>query len=188
MSFRMRAWQENTVSPSNIPPDRPSTQSRSGRRRFGRARRDHIIDPYKQTAKLHEPVYSTQCGAVYDHGRWQWSPPPDAAHPSLCPACHRINDRFAAGIVTLTGTLVSAHRDEIVHLVRHQEQAEKSEHPLNRIMDIDDKLPGRLEISTTDIHLPRRIGDAVRRAYKGELTEHFDEGGHFVRVNWHHDE
>jgi hypothetical protein len=74
-----------------------------------------------------------------------------------------------------------------VRLVRHQEQAEKSEHPLNRIMAIDDKLPDRLEISTTDIHLPCRIGHAVRRAYKGELTEHFDKEGYFVRVNWRHD-
>jgi hypothetical protein len=175
------------MSPSHVPPERPPSQEKSDRRRFGRAQRGEIVDSYKHTAKPHEPTSCTQCGAVYDHGRWQWSPRPDAAQPSLCPACHRINDRFPAGIVTLTGKLVGAHKDEIVRLVRHQEQAEKSDHPLNRIMAIDDKVPDRLEISTTDIHLPRRIANAMRHAYKGEATEHFDEGGYFVRVNWHRD-
>lgn len=176
------------MSAHNIPPERPSTQSKSGRRRFGRAQRDAITDPYKHTGKPHEPTFCTQCGAVFDRGRWQWSPRPEAAQPSLCQACHRINDHFPAGIITLTGKLVGTHKDEIVHLVRHQEQAEKSDHPLNRIMEIDDKVPDRLEILTTDIHLPRRIANAVRHAFKGEVSEHFDEGGYFVRVNWHHAE
>jgi hypothetical protein len=39
-------------------------------------------------------------------------------------------------------------------------------------------------ITTTDIHLPRRIGDAVRRAFHGDIETNFEEGGYFVRVNW----
>lgn len=39
-------------------------------------------------------------------------------------------------------------------------------------------------ITTTDIHLPRRIGEAVKRAYHGNLKEHFEEDGYFVRVDW----
>jgi hypothetical protein len=39
-------------------------------------------------------------------------------------------------------------------------------------------------ISTTDIHLPRRIGEALKRAFHGELDMHFDEAGYFVRVDW----
>jgi len=73
--------------------------------------------------------------------------------------------------------------EEMVHLVRHQEEAEKSEHPLNRIISIDKNAEG-IVVSTTDIHLPRRIGEAVKRAFHGTLDEHFDKGGYFVRVNW----
>lgn len=175
------------MNPPHIPPEPPSSERRAGRRRFGRAQRDHIIDPYKLVAKLHEPTFCPQCGAVYHQGRWKWMPRPEDAQPSLCQACHRINDHFPAGIITLTGKFVGPHKDEIVRLVRHLEEAEKSEHPLNRIMDIDDKVPDRLEISTTDIHLPRRIADELRRTYKGEHTEHFDEGGYFVRIGWHRD-
>jgi hypothetical protein len=40
---------------------------------------------------------------------------------------------------------------------------------------------GRLE---SDAILPRRIGEAVERAFHGRLNEVFDQGGYFVRVNW----
>ena len=39
-------------------------------------------------------------------------------------------------------------------------------------------------INTTDIHLPRRIGDAVKRAFHGDIEDHFEKDGYFVRVTW----
>ena len=39
-------------------------------------------------------------------------------------------------------------------------------------------------ITTTDIHLPRRIGQALHSAYKGSLDVHYDEEGYFIRVHW----
>ena len=155
----------------------------AGRRIAGRAQRDHILDPYQAQLKLREPTICRQCGAVYHHGRWQWGPPPSGAHEDLCPACRRINDRFPAGTVTLHGDIVRQRKDEIIGLARNEESAEKGEHPLNRIVDIGETNEG-LVISTTDIHLPRRIGEALKRAHHGELTMHFDEGGYFVRVDW----
>jgi hypothetical protein len=106
----------------------------------------------------------------------------------FCPACRRINDHNPAGVLTLAGPFVSRHKDEMIRLARNQEQAERPEHPLNRIMDIEDEAPDRLVISTTDIHLPRRIGEAVSRAYHGTMAEHFDEDGYFVRIDWNRSE
>jgi hypothetical protein len=68
-------------------------------------------------------------------------------------------------------------------IIHHQEEVEKKEHPLNRIMTIED-VPDGIAINTTDIHLPRRIGEAMKRAFHGEFNMHFDEHGYFVRVNW----
>jgi hypothetical protein len=85
--------------------------------------------------------------------------------------------------VTLHGDIAWQRKDEIIGLARNEEAAEKGEHPLNRIVDIGETHEG-LVISTTDIHLPRRIGEALKRAHHGELTMHFDEGGYFVRVDW----
>lgn len=155
-----------------------------GRRRWGRAQLDHIDDPYKKTRKPHEPSVCPQCNAIYRHGRWQWGERPEHAESLLCQACHRSNDHYPAGIVTLTGPLVTSHPDEITQLVYHQENIEKTEHPLNRIMRIAREAPDRLVIETTDIHLPRRIGEAMVRAYRGAVTEHFEEDGYFIRVTW----
>jgi len=158
--------------------------ARSGRRRTaGRAQRDHILDPYQARQKPLEPTACRQCGSVYHHGRWQWGQRLVDAHEDLCPACHRINDGLPAGIVTLHGGATQKHKDEIIGLVRNQETAEKGEHPLNRIISIEEK-DEDLVVSTTDIHLPRRIGEALTRAFHGTLGMHFDEAGYFVRVDW----
>jgi NMD protein affecting ribosome stability and mRNA decay len=161
----------------------PSAVQQSGRRRWGRGQWDHILDPYKRVGKLSEPTVCPQCGAVFHAARWQWTSRPPGAREELCQACHRINDQYPAGIVTLTGPVVQQHRAEIMALARHQEQVEKGDHPLNRIMSIEE-VPDGIVINTTDIHLPRRIGEAVKRAFHGELSMHFDEQGYFVRVTW----
>jgi hypothetical protein len=44
--------------------------------------------------------------------------------------------------------------------------------------------PEGLIISTTDTHLPQRIGEALKHAYHGELELHYDQDEQFVRVTW----
>jgi NMD protein affecting ribosome stability and mRNA decay len=162
----------------------PRPRRREANRRIaGHAQEDHILDPYQRQQKLNDHTVCPQCGAVYLHGRWQSARKPKAGHEALCPACRRVNDKLPAGIVKLHGALGRNQIDEIVSLARHQEAAEKGEHPLNRIISIDENADG-IVISTTDTHLPRRIGEAVKRAFHGTLDEHFDEGGYFVRVTW----
>jgi hypothetical protein len=39
-------------------------------------------------------------------------------------------------------------------------------------------------INTTDIHLPRRIGETIKRTWRGGLTFAYEEDGYFVRVDW----
>lgn len=162
----------------------PRPLPRSGRRRWGRAEDAPQQDPYKAMTKSHEPAVCPQCGAVYHEGRWHWSARPADAREELCQACHRINDHYPAGILTLSGPLVAQHKAGMIRLARHQEELEKKEHPLNRIMDIEEGTD-RIVINTTDIHLPRRIAEALRRTWRGKIEFHYDEDGYFVRVNWH---
>jgi NMD protein affecting ribosome stability and mRNA decay len=164
---------------SSLGPQRPRTK----RRIAGHAQQDHILDPYQAQQKLHEDTVCPQCGAVYHDGRWQWVARAKAAHEQLCAACRRINDKFPAGIVTLHGDFARERKTEMIRLARHQEDAEKNEHPLNRIMSIEEDAHG-IVINTTDIHLPRRIGEAVKRTFHGEITAQFEEDGYFVRVDW----
>ena len=163
--------------------NRPAS-GRRDRRIAGHAQQGHVLDPYQGRKKPAVGTVCPDCGAVYDKGRWQWSPKPDRpSHEELCAACKRIRDKLPAGVVTLRGEAALLHKQELLHLAQHQEEAEKSEHPLNRIMGVKED-SGGIIIETTDIHLPRRIGEAVRRAFHGELESHFEQDGYFVRVTW----
>jgi NMD protein affecting ribosome stability and mRNA decay len=157
---------------------------------FHPVRRDHlwqeqIHDAYKSKGKLPEPSVCTQCGAIFHEGRWQWGKAPAGAHQGICPACHRIHDHYPAGFLTLEGTFFQAHRDEIMRLVRNEEQRERAEHPLERIMDVEES-DGEMLVTTTDIHLARRIGEAVHHAYQGELEFHYNPDENLLRVHWTH--
>ena len=145
---------------------------------------ERVHDPYKEQEKPAEPSVCPECKAVFRQGRWQWAESwPVDSQRVLCQACRRIRDDYPAGEVVLTGGFLPAHRDEILGLVRHQEREEKAEHVLNRIMRIEETAR-RMLILTTDIHLPRRIGEALHHALKGQLTLNYDKEGCFLRVEW----
>lgn len=162
------------------PPHTPSKQP--GHRLV----QERIHDPYKADRKLQDPTRCPQCGAVFSNGRWRWTDASGAVE-ALCPACHRTNDRYPAGEIILSGSFVATHGDEVLGLIRNVEEAEKQEHALNRIMDIEQREQDVL-VTTTDIHLPRRIGHALEDAWDGELSTHYDEEGYFARVTWRRDD
>jgi hypothetical protein len=85
------------------------------------------------------------------------------------------------------GDFTLAHQEGIMRLARRQEALEAREHPLNRILRVT-RGPRSLAIETTDLHLPRRIGEALCRAFKGRLTWHHDPDSGFVRVDWSREE
>jgi NMD protein affecting ribosome stability and mRNA decay len=155
----------------------------SGEQRSDRLIHEHVHDPYRMRKKIQEPAFCPQCEAVYDKGRWVWGDRPSGAETATCPACSRIEERQHAGIIHLNGDFLSKHKDEIIGLARNEEEKEKGEHPLHRIMEIEDGKEGTV-ITTTDIHLPRRIGAAIKSAYDGELDFHYEEETYFIRVNW----
>lgn len=144
--------------------------------------REH--DPYKARGKSAGPAICPQCGACFDEGRWFWREEPLAkAASETCPACHRINDHYPAGEIHISGDFALAHREEILNLVHNCQTRETAEHPMSRIMAITDS-PGEILITTTDIHLPRVIGNALERAYKEQAEFTYDQPGHFIRVQW----
>ncbi|MFN3545719.1 MAG: BCAM0308 family protein [Thiobacillus sp.] len=155
---------------------------------FHPVRRDRLMqearhDAYMAKHKLPEPTVCPGCGAVFHAGRWQWLAKPPKAHEEKCPACHRIQDNFPAGYVSVSGDFFKSHQDELLRLVHNEEAREKAEHPLKRIMKIEAQDDGAL-ITTTDIHLARGIGDAPHHAYQGELEYHYNEQENLLRVVW----
>lgn len=83
----------------------------------------------------------------------------------------------------LSGAFFIAHRDEILGLVRNHEERAKLEHPLQRILKIEDQADGVL-VTTADIHLARKIAEALHDAFKGELEFHYNEEESLLQVKW----
>jgi len=153
------------------------------RQRRDRQIEEYVHDAYRARYKPKEPAVCPTCGVMFEHGTWSWKPRPEGAHEHVCPACQRTQDKFPAGYVTLEGEFLKAHRDEILHLVRNEESRTKPEHPLERIMAIEED-GGKTVVTTTDLHLARRIGDALHHAYQGNLETKYSPDEYLVRVYW----
>jgi NMD protein affecting ribosome stability and mRNA decay len=140
-------------------------------------------DPYQMRGKLSEPSVCTDCGAVYDEGRWQWTGSPAHAQRVRCAACKRVHDKLAAGYVLIEGELASADIDELRQLIRNLEARAKLENPMQRIIGIEERADG-LFITTTDTELAKSIGETLHDTYRGNLDFHYNETGYLLRVRW----
>lgn len=145
---------------------------------------ERVSDPYRVRGKWPEPTICPKCNATFHRGRWQWNhPAAGEAASHLCPACSRIRDRLPAGQLTLSGEFFVAHRGEILHLVRNTESKARTEHPLERIMDIVEHTDHTI-VTFTDAHLARGTGAALHQAYRGELDSQYTDEGDLLRVSW----
>lgn len=144
---------------------------------------EFVHDSYKSRGKLGEGTRCPDCHAVFHRGRWSKRATPVAAPAARCPACRRVRQRFPAGFVALDGEFMQAHRAEILALVRRCEADEASRHVLERIIAVREAPRGVL-VTTTGIHLARRIGDALHDAYKGRLRYRYNKADKLLRVYW----
>lgn len=143
------------------------------------------MDVYKEKGGV-EGAERCGCGAVFRNKRWYVEAGGVAATGGrglVCPACRRIADRNPAGIVSLGGSYLVAHRAEIENLVRNTAASVGMKHPLGRVMEISPEKDG-LTITTTDIKLAQKIGREVFKAHGGELHFRWTDDEELVRVNW----
>lgn len=161
----------------------------AGHGRGDRLLKEEVHDPYMARCKPREPTVCSGCGAMFHKGRWQWAERPDGeVHEIVCPACERIRDDMPAGILTLSGGFLGKHRDEILKLIHNKVEEEKAEHPMKRLMGMEDGPEGELIARFTDLHLPRGTGEAIERAYDGVLDIQYTKESNLVRVYWNRDE
>lgn len=144
-------------------------------------------DPYDDGRKYSEGTYCPECQALYQGGRWKWPKRKDTTgDPFLCSACRRIRDRFPAGEVYVSGSYLKRHRNEIMNLIQNIIEKGKVRSPLKRVIDLKENNQA-VCVSLTDDHMARHIGDALYKAYKGELEVKYSEEEKFVRLYWHRD-
>ena len=167
----------------NIRPGQPGPAAGTVTRYRDRIYDDKRHDPYEASGKYAEPTHCGTCGALFHRGRWQWGAAQPASHATTCPACRRIADALPAGEIVLEGPFVAGHRDELLGLVRHEGERERTEHPMHRVIATTAE-GERIVVTTTDVHLPRRIGEALERAWDGKLDLRFGHDEYSVRAVW----
>jgi len=165
--------------------------------------REEEHDPYRSAGKAPDGSTCPTCHASVRQGRWRWVSAPDLvavqaapAQPLPCPACRRIAADDPAGILTLSGTYAQNHRAELLALLRQVATRESAEHPLERIMRVEESppaptkpeaAPAVMVVTTTGLHLARALGHALERSHKGDLRQHYSPGEQRVRVGWARD-
>lgn len=137
-----------------------------------------------------EAAFCLECGALYRNKRWAIDEAELARlrrgpglRKVICPACQRMAEHNPAGIVVLGGAYLSAHRDEILRIVRHVEAKSRVKNPLGRIMEVRDEAGG-ITISTTEDKLAQKLGRELFRSHRGELHYSWSHEHSFVRVSW----
>ncbi len=160
-------------------------------KRMNKLIQERIHDPYYEDKKYPEGTVCPGCGAICEEGRWVW--PEDKSKKSnseeeiLCPACKRIRDKYPAGIVSLSGSYLWSHKEEILNLVNNIIEEERKRSPLKRLINIEER-DGAIVLSFTNDKLARRVGESIYRAHKGEIDIKYPEEEKFVSVFWHRDE
>lgn len=140
-------------------------------------------DPYHSKHKIKEPAKCGDCGAVFHKGRWVWDVAPGDAREERCPACQRVHDKVPAGFLSLSGEFFAAHKDEILHLIQNTEQKQRAQHPLKRIMEIEEQ-GDKTVVTFTDAHLTHAAAEAIQHAYKGDLDARYGDEDVLMRAAW----
>jgi len=154
---------------------------------FRKDTQPRLQTPYeaREREKYPDDTVCPDCGAVFLKGKWTWGKPlrREDVSSMLCPACQQIKDDFAGGVLTLSGSFLPAHREDILNRVRNIEEAEKKDHPLQRIMGIADR-GEEIEIRATSEHLVARMAKALKSDFDGELELSFMPDENFARAHW----
>ena len=125
------------------------------------------------------------CQAVYNGKKWNGSYELSEKRfaqleRTLCTACKRIRDKIVFGTVHLEGDVLAERTDEIMRMIRHEEEIEKSHNYCSRILDI--KRNGRkMTIQTINSSLAIHIAKQFKKTFKGRLDIYKDTPGHKPR-------
>jgi NMD protein affecting ribosome stability and mRNA decay len=138
---------------------------------------------HKRSAKAAGGLVCRDCGVVQHRGRWFFGAPPLAELAAgRCPACQRVRERYPAGTLRLPADL-SARRTELLALIRNVEETEKAEHPLERLMDVEES-GGQLVVTTTGVHLARELAHKLGRQLHRKPRFRYADDEDLVHVDW----
>ena len=157
-------------------------------KKFGHVGRTE--DPY-QPEEGQEAALCSDCNALYQSKRWFFDEKlarklagTDKVREVICPTCRRVKDRYAGGILTLSGEFFKERKAEIMTLLNNEAQRVGNRSVADRIIQTMEEAPDKLVVETTTEKLAQALGKAIYRAYKGDLDFRWSDMNRFVRVYW----
>lgn len=149
---------------------------------------DTAKDSYLLGAAPQESAACKGCGAIWRAKHWalpttETTELSRAKGTTLCPACRKSRDKFAQGFVTIQGGFTTAHKEEIIRLLRNKEARAMQLNPLERIMEIKEG-KGVIEVSTTTDKLAQKFGRMLHKTFSGEIEYKWNSDVKLARVVW----
>lgn len=158
-------------------------------------RTDHDAGRHRTSRAHSEPEVCTECSSVYRNRRWvsptaiQTSKPLawERMKETVCPACKAQAEGVPSGFVYLDGSFFAGHRKEIEHFLERESKRAAEDNPLARIMGRVLSDDGVLTVTTTTEHLAKRLGQALQKAFGGNVRYDFSHENKLARVYWRRD-
>ena len=126
-------------------------------------RAERSTDAYRQKLGSTETALCEKCGMIYRSKRWLLDETETAQlrmqsdiSKIVCPACQRMADGNPAGIVTMSGSYLREHEDDILNMIKRTEARSRTKNPLGRIMAINQE-NNVLTIATTEDKLAQKL-------------------------------
>ena len=94
----------------------------------------------------------------------------------LCEACKRKRDKIVYGIVYLEGEVLQDRRDEVLKMIKREEDIESRHNHLSRILSI---VQGEKQMTITTINqwMALQLGKQFKKTFKGKLEISRDASG-----------
>lgn len=136
-------------------------------------------------------LYCPRCHAVSVEKRWfldekkyhEFVHHDPSAIAVLDPGCERIEKGIIEGEVTLHGSFLVNHKEEILNRINNEEKEDRENNPISRLASVEDR-GEEIYILTTTQFLAERIGKEIKKAYDGELEVQSLPREKFSRVRW----
>ena len=147
------------------------------------------LDPFVSDEGFPEPPLCKDCQAYFHHKRWMNDPETyhqlqsdPHIHLITCQPAKKISEGYAEGFLTLRGSYLWKHEEEICRLLKNEEVKAFGRNPQERIIRMV-RQEG-LVVETTEQRLAEHLGRVLHRPHQGELKIHWGAGPDICRVTW----
>ena len=149
-------------------------------------------DPFAPETGLPGVHICRTCHAVYHKKCWKKEPElyekslRDDFSWTVCSACMKLEENAPEGFLSLSGSYLDEHREEIFNGLQNIAEEAGQTNPRERI--IRSTAQGNsVVIETTTVKLAERLGRVLKRSHHGEMAISWTGEPPTCRVTWHRD-